>query len=326
MMTLKVGFIGVGGIARAHLARLEKIPEVTIAALCDINPAKVVELAEKYKANTYTDYHEMLKREDLDAVWICLPPYAHRDEVIVAAERGVHIFIEKPIALNLRLAKDMEKAVQKAGIKSWVGYHLRQYSSVRRVANMLANEGGPIGLLTGYWWGSVPRVPWWIKKELSGGQVVEQTTHIFDLARFLVGEVERVYAEFNTIIYKDVPDFTIEDVSVVTLRFRNGCVGVITSTSGAKPEGHYVGVRLISKNLQAEIRGAYAKVLKGEEVIEIKSKEDPYFIEDSKFVRCILEDLKPEVPISEGVKTLEVTLAAVRSAESGKVIELPLEY
>jgi len=324
MRTLKVGFIGVGGIARVHLTKLEKMPEVTVTALCDINLAKVVELARKYKAKTYTDYHEMLEEEELDAVWVCIPPYAHKDEVIMAAEQGINVFVEKPIALDLRLAKEMERAVERAGVKSWVGYHFRQYSSVRRVAKMLVEEGGPIGLLTGYWWGSVPRAPWWTKRELSGGQVVEQTTHIFDLARFLVGEVERVYAEFNTLIHKDVPDFTIEDVSIVTLRFKSGCVGVITSTSGAKPDGYHVGVELISKNLQAEIKGAYAKVLKGEEVIEIKSKEDPYFVEDLKFVHCILEDLEPEVPISEGVKTLEVTLAAVKSAESGEVVRLPL--
>ena len=182
MRALKVGFIGVGGMGKVHLARLDKIPEINVTALCDINLARAVELAKKYKANTYTDYHDMLKREDLDAVWICIPPYAHKDEVILAAEQGIHVFVEKPIALNLKLAKEMERTINKAGVKSWVGYHFRQYSSIRRVADMLANEGGPIGLLTGYWWGSIPRAPWWIKKELSGGQVVEQTTHIFDLS------------------------------------------------------------------------------------------------------------------------------------------------
>ena len=321
---MKIGFIGAGGIARAHLRRLASIPEARVVAVCDLNEERAREAAATFNANVYTDYHEMVLKEKLDAVWVCIPPFAHSDEVSLCAENGIHVFIEKPIALTIEKAREMQHAAEKHGIKTWVGYHWRQKEVVRLVKKLLIEEGGQIGLLTGYWWGGVPGAPWWRRKEMSGGQVVEQTTHIFDLARFLAGEVEKVYAEYNTLLNKDLENFNIEDVSVVTLRFRNGAVGVITSTSAAKKGGDLVGLRLVAKNLQAEIFGKNARILTGFKTMEVSSTEDPYLIEDHKFVKAVLEDLPCEVPISEGLKTLEVTLAAVKSAETGRPVMLPL--
>ena len=323
---LMVGFIGVGGMGGAHLDRVSKIPKAKIVAVCDIVADRAKERATAYRAAPYMDYREMIDRERLDAVWVCVPPFAHSDEVPLCAERGIHVFIEKPIALTMEVARRIQTSTEKAGIKTWVGYHLRQLLAVKRVKELLEREGGPIGMAAGYWWGGVAGGPefWWRRRELSGGQVVEQTTHIFDLARFLVGDVERVYAELDTILNKDELNFTIEDVSVVTLRFKNKAVGVITGTSGAKPGGSYVGLKVLAKRMQVEVAGSTARVFKGQESMEVKSTNDPYHDEDLKFIEAILEDKPTEVPISEGVKSLEVSLAAVESSEKGKVVTLPL--
>lgn len=326
MNFVKVGFIGVGGIGGAHLDRISKIPKAKIVAVCDVVPERVKERAAAYRANPYTDYREMISKESLDAVWVCVPPFAHGDEVPLCAERGIHVFIEKPVALTMEVARRMQTSAEKAGIKTWVGYHFRQLLAVKRVKELLEKEGGLIGMAVGYWWGGVAGGPdfWWRRKELSGGQVIEQTTHIFDLARFLVGDVEKVYAELDTILNKDEPNFTIEDVSVVTLRFRNKAVGVITGTSGAKPGGGYVGLKVLAKRIQVEVTGSTARVFKGQESMEVRSTNDPYYDEDLKFIEAILEDKPTEVPISEGVKSLEISLAAVESSGKGKVITLPL--
>jgi len=326
-MALKIGFIGAGGMAKAHMKRLSMMTDIKIAAICDTIMEKAKESANLYRANAYTDFHEMLDREDLDAVWIAIPPFAHTDEVAYAARKGVHCFIEKPIALTLQKAKEMQEAAEKHKIKTMVGYHWRQSQAIRRGKAMLEQEGGPIGMVAGFWWGGIAGGPehWWRRKELSGGQVLEQTTHIFDLCRFLAGEVERVYAEFAIVLNADKPNFTIEDVSVVTLRFRNGAIGFVTSTSGAKPNDGLVGLKLLARNLQLNVEGTKTvQVLKDQESLEFVSERDPVYDEDRKFIDAVTKDLPTDTPISEGVRSLELSVAAIKSAESGRVIELPL--
>lgn len=319
---LNVGFIGCGGIAGHHLNQLVKLGVKPIA-FCDIDKSKALSFAEKIgDATVYTDYYEMLEGEELDAVWICIPPFAHRDEVIVAAEHGVNIFLEKPIALDMKTAKSMVDAVSRHGVKSWVGYQWRQFNGVQVARMRLVREGGRIGLVEGYWWGGIPEAPWWIRRSLSGGQVVEQTTHIFDLARYLCGEVERVYTEMDTLIHTDIPDFDIEDVGIFTLRFKNGAVGVISNTSAAQLPGRAVGLKIVAKNLQVEINYASTKIHKGSETVEIRHTVDPYLEEDRKFLQSIVEDSPTEVPIIEGLKTLAVTLAAVESWRRGTPVQV----
>jgi len=326
-MALKIGFIGAGGMAKAHMKRLSMMTDVEIAAICDTIIGKTKEAATLYHAKAYTDFHEMLDREELDAVWIAIPPFAHTDEVAYAARKGVHCFIEKPIALTLEKAREMREAAEKHKIKTMVGYQWRQSQSIRRGKALLEQKGGPIGMVAGFWWGGIAGGPehWWRRKELSGGQVLEQTTHIFDLCRFLAGEVERVYAEFATILNADKPNFTIEDVSVVTLRFRNKAIGFVTGTSGAKLKGRFVGLKLLARNLQLNVEGTKTvHVLKDQESLTFVSERDPVYDEDRKFIDAVTKDLPTETPISEGVKSLELSVAAIKSAKSGRVIDLPL--
>jgi len=326
-MVLRIGFIGAGGIARYHMERLVKMPDVKITSICDVVEERAKEAANFYRSKAYTDFHEMLDQEELDAEWVAIPPFAHSDEVSYAAKKSVHVFIEKPIALTMEKAREMQKDAEKGKIKTWVGYHWRQSQAIRRAKTMLEQEGGPIGMVAGFFWGSVPGGPdhWWRRKEMSGGQVLEQSTHIFDLCRFLVGETDRVYAEFATVLNADKPNFTVEDVSVVTLRFRNGAIGFVTSTSGAKPKGAYAGLRLLARNLQLNVDGTgVVHVYRDKESMDLMSENDPYFDENRKFIDAIAKDFPTEVPISEGVKSLELSVAAVKSAESGKIIKLPL--
>ena len=101
----RVGMIGCGGIANRHATILEKLDRTELVAFCDIAVERARDFAQKYadgKPPTFSDYHEMIEKVALDVVYICLPPFAHADEVEVAAAKGVHVFIEKPIALTMR--------------------------------------------------------------------------------------------------------------------------------------------------------------------------------------------------------------------------------
>ncbi|HDJ89227.1 MAG TPA: Gfo/Idh/MocA family oxidoreductase [Thermoprotei archaeon] len=325
MNKVRIGFIGAGGIARHHASKIANISEATMISVADIVVDKAKMFAEKYGLKPYSDWREMLDKEDLDAVWICIPPYGHTDEVMVAAEKGIHIFIEKPVALNLDLAYRMEEAVRKARVKSWVGYHFRQAYSVRYAKKMLMEKGGQIGLAIGRWWGGVvgDKSHWWRRRDESGGQIIEQATHIYDLARFMVGEPDRVYAEIDTVMFKDLENFTIEDVATTIVRFKNNAIGVITNTSAAKKNGYRVDMEIVARNLQIKLEGTNKAIIYGDEgYMEVYSNNDPYLDEDNKFIQCILKDLEPEVPISEGVKSLRFGLAAVEASLKGGVVKL----
>ena len=233
---LAVGFIGCGGIARAHVDNLARLKRVELKAFSDISIDRAKALASTYGGEAYADWREMLEKSKLDLVFICLPPFAHRDEVMVAAEKGIHIYIEKPIALDIELAREMARAVEKYGIKSQVGYQLRFAAGVERAKRIIeSGEAGAIGLVNGVYWCRFIRRDWWIDRSKSGGQIVEQSTHLYDILRWLCGDVERVYAEMDRRFYTDVKDMTIEDVSSVMMRFKSGAIGVVSSTIGAAP-------------------------------------------------------------------------------------------
>jgi len=194
MNGLRIGMIGCGGIAEVHVERLKTLEAAQLVGFADIVEEKARSFSKKYGGEPYTDWREMLGKERLDIVYVCLPPFAHEDEVVVASEKGIHVFIEKPIALNMKLARKMVRAVEKSGVKSQVGYVSRFAYGVEEAKRLIqTGEAGDIGLALGWYWCHFLGGKWWRDKSKSGGQIVEQTTHLFDLLRHLCGEVEAVY-------------------------------------------------------------------------------------------------------------------------------------
>jgi len=321
-MKVKVGFIGTGGIANTHIQRLAKIEDVKLTSFCDVVKEKAENSAKKYGANSYTNYEEMLNKEKLDAVYICLPPFAHTNQEILACEKKINIFVEKPIALSEEKASQINEAVKKSGVISSVGYMYR-YSDIVNKAKKETNNKR-IALLLGYYLCPMPGVSWWRVKNESGGQIVEQTTHIFDTARYLAGDVDKVYARGFKGLMKEVENYSVDDASSVILQFKNGAIGNISSTC------------ILSKNwnsgMEVIIKGTRIQLLLSQNILritnekeeEIKTKVDPYLIEDEVFIEAVKsgDPRKIKSPYSDALKTLRVTLAANASIEKGEIINL----
>jgi len=327
---LRVGVIGCGGIARVHTARLAGMDEVRLVAFADVVKEKAAAFSREYGGNIYTDWHEMLDRESLDIVYICIPPFAHTDEVMVAAEKGIHIFIEKPIALDVKLAREMVRAVDRYGVKSQVGYVMRFKYSLERAKKMIeGGEVGRIGLALGIYWCHFLGGKWWRDKSKSGGQIVEQATHIYDALRYLCGDVEEVYGYNNRVFWIDVPDLTIEDVSSSTFRFKSGAVGSIISTTWGVPSQWWFRWLLATEGYTLESADPDTLTMYRTEaplkVCTVSESRDGYTLESKDLIKAIKEDGETRIPISEGAKSLEFTLAAMRSMETGKPVRLPLK-
>jgi predicted dehydrogenase len=327
---LNIGFIGCGGIASVHAERLKTLEEARMAAFSDIVEDRAKAMAVKYGGKYYVDWREMLEKESLDIVYICLPPFAHSDEVAVAAERGINIFIEKPIALNMKAAREMVRAVEKAGVKSQVGYNCRFGYAVEEAKKLIdSGEAGGVGIAVGMYWCNFIRRDWWIDKGKSGGQIVEQSTHLFDALRYMCGEVEVVYGQMNRVFWTSIPEMTIEDVSSTTFKFKSGAVGAVAATIWGAYAQWWFKWWIAAKNYTFESKDVNTLTLYSTsppaKTRTVSESRDTYLLEAKDLIRAVLEDKETRTPIEEGAKTLEFTLAAVKSMETGKPVTLPLE-
>jgi predicted dehydrogenase len=329
-----VGLIGCGGIGETHLRGLVKNPFVNLSAFCDVNLERAKAVARQYSqgAAVYDKVEAMFNEKGLDIVYFCVPPFAHGIEYM-AIERGMPFFVEKPLHLDLNQAKQIASAVEQKKILTSVGYMNRYRQGVQRVRALL-KEDPPILLLGGWISGSpkfdlaAPIFSWWVDKSKSGGQIHEQVTHSFDLVRYLCGEVAEVHAYpakgFNM---GTPPNYTIEDASVVNLKFRNGAVGTLWASCSTNAGEGEISLRIYALRTTAlftkwEHNLMLLQVDKWHE--EYPGEPNIFEIEDNCFIDAVrLNDpSKILCPYSDGLKTLEITLAANTSMETGAPVKI----
>ncbi len=228
MDRVNIGFIGAGGIASRHLNNLLGFEDVTVKAIADTDLERARMLAGRCEAKVYNMAAAMLDAEKLDAIYICVPPFAHGDIEQQVIERGLPFFVEKPLAADAATAESIAAQVADKNLLTSVGYHWRYLDTTEEAYDLLSKN--PARLALGYWLDGTPPPAWWVKQGESGGQMVEQTTHIFDLARVLVGDVRRVYAAGSRIHRSGFPNADVLDVTTATLHFKSGTVGTLSST------------------------------------------------------------------------------------------------
>jgi myo-inositol 2-dehydrogenase/D-chiro-inositol 1-dehydrogenase len=316
-MPIRIGFVGIGWIAGTHMDALSQLEDAQPVAFCDIDTERAERAAARFGGRAYTDWRAMLDAEPLDALYICLPPHGHDGVEIEAAQRGIHLFIEKPVARDLDYARRVEEAIHKAGVICSVGYHFRYYGATERAKERL--QGLPVLLVKGAWDGGMPTgSSWWRTYAHSGGQLVEQTTHIFDLARYLVGEIVEVftYSHHNPALLHH-PDGDIAVADVVCLKFENGAVGVITNTNGLHAPGE-VGLKVYTPERIVEVSWGRMVETEANRKEEYFSRDNPYLRESEAFLTAIRTGDRSLIrsDYSDGVRTLAVTLAADESART----------
>ncbi len=317
-MALKIGFIGSGGIAKSHFDSLGKIDEAQIVACMDVDADRAAEAAARFAgAGAYTDVAQMLDAQELDAVYVCVPPHAHGEAELALVERGVPFFIEKPIGVDRETPARVLAALGGKDLITSVGYMMRYRASAQRVKELLA-EDEPV-VARGSWIGGMPGVYWWRRKDMSGGQANEQTTHVFDLARFLFGEVASVFCVGRTGLITDVEDYDVEDATICTLVFESGMLCELTSSCAV--EKGEVLLEVFTRKARAKLDGwgMDLTLLQGDETHSLKSGEDIFYEEDRVFVDAVLSGDGSKVlsTYADAARTLAVTCAATESMATG---------
>ncbi len=314
---MQIAFIGVGGIAQNYLRSLEKLNR-PIAAICDINAQTAARVAAERNCTSYTDHQEMLEREELDVVFIAIPPAAHDSQTIDAVEAGAHVFVAKPVALDLETAYRTRQAIARSGLINQVGYMAR-YSDITEQTKELV-QGRDLGLGIGRFLSRMsPSHPWWGKAAISAGQIVEQSTHVFDWLRYFLGEVVAVQAFGHAGPDDKIADF--EDSTVVNLNFANGAVGNVVSTCSAPAQDSFV-TELCGRDLY--LRLMMSTHLSGyidQTEIDFHGQERGYFRQIQRFLAAVEAQDQSLVRSSyaDATRSLAVTLAANRSLETGKI-------
>jgi predicted dehydrogenase len=332
MKRLRTGILGCGGFAHRHAQNLISLPEeIELAVFCDHHDENARAFSEKYTGGRgliFTDPRKMFGKADLDLLVICLPPFAHANEVELAAQHGVHILIEKPIALSSEHAWRMVEAAETARIQTQVGFMFRFGTGIERLKELISSgEAGPLGLMSARYFCNSLHASWWRDRSKSGGQLVEQVIHMVDLMRYLMGEAVSVYSRQENIFHREVPDYTVEDVSATVFGFRGGAIGVIYATNGAIPGKWINDYRLVSQNLTAEFSNANNALLHftAETPVRmetISSERNVHLAELQDLLTAIRTGGQTRTPLREGAKSLDMALAATRSAQIHQ--EVPL--
>ena len=322
-MAVRVGFVGCGGINKAHMANLAGIKDAKMVAFCDVQKDRAQEVAEQYGGEMFTDYKAMYDEVELDAVYIALPPFAHTDQELLAVQKKLAIFVEKPMALDMKLARKVAREVETAGVISTVGFQDRYLDIIKRLQGEL--DKNPPGLMMGYWMGGMPQVAWWRRKEQSGGQIVEQTIHIFDMARYLFGEVKSVQTVSSKGLMKDVPKYNIEDASAVNLQFKSGLCGTIFSACFLEV-GNRGGMDIWSKKAmyRYDERVALTVNKPGKDAQRFEPKKNCLEDIDKTFIKAVKTNDQSLLKSSyaDAAKSLAIVLAANEAIATGEVVKV----
>jgi len=275
---------------------------------------------EAYNASIYTDFDSMLENEQLDALFLSIPPFAHGEIEEKAIKKGIHLLVEKPVELDLEVAKKKAQVIRESGVINASGYCLRYLDAIQKAKEYLADK--KIAMVRGQYISSFVQTPWYRIMSKSGGQLVEQATHVMDLMTYLGGEIEKVNANMSLQVMETIENIDIPDVTSVNVTFSSGAVGHL-DCSFTQPD-HRMGVEVLGRDFRVELVGTTLKIVEKGNTETYESKVDFYEVQDRAFIEAVRTNNQELILASyeEGLKTLALTLAANQSNLEEKTIKM----
>jgi UDP-N-acetylglucosamine 3-dehydrogenase len=323
---LKVGLVGAGGIGGVHAAALAGVRGAKLVGIADAREEAARQLGEQAGVAHYSSLEDLVKAENPDIIDICLPTDLHKEYAVRAAELGKHVFCEKPMARSSEEARAMIEACRKAGVKLMIGHVLR-FAPEYRTAKQLVDDGrlGRVGTVRLIREGTAPGwSSWFGDKKRSGGVLLDLAIHDIDWLRWTFGEAERVYSKLAG-TEEGLPG----EHAFVSIRMKSGVIAHVTG-SWAQADGFRTFLEMAGTGGIAAFDSAntssISTTLRGEERpshwTESPLEPNGYFHELQHFIDCIAAGTEPLVTGEDAAKSLELALAAIRSAESGQVVTL----
>jgi myo-inositol 2-dehydrogenase/D-chiro-inositol 1-dehydrogenase len=294
--------------------------DVHLVSVTDVDSVRAKVFAQDHGMRAVAGVTELLET-GLDAVYVCVPPLAHGSAEEAVAAAGMALFVEKPIGLDCDVPERIARQLEKAGVVTAVGHHWRYSPAVTEARRVLLDH--PVRLAMGAWLDKVPPVDWWLHRDHSGGQVIEQAIHVLDLARSLVGEVTEVHA-FADRDRPVAPDADVDAATVASLKFTSGAVGTLAATCllGWK---HRAGLELYSDRLALSVTEDMLEIRDGADGPDVRriDPDDAKRAADRAFVDAVLgkgDDVR--TPYSEALRTHRLACAVADSVVRGVPVRL----
>jgi len=341
---IRIAIVGCGRISQNHLNSIEQHSEsLELAAVCDIDKEVLAEHIETYKVSGYRNFEEMLEKEDLDLVAICTPSGIHPEQAILAAKYNVHVMTEKPMATRWKDGVRMVKACDEAGVRMFVVKQNRSNATLQLLKRAVEeNRFGKIHMvhLNVFWTrpqsyydqGNGWRGTW----EFDGGAFMNQASHYVDLLDWIIGPVEKVQALMST-----TRDIEVEDTGVLNIKWRNGALGSMSVTMLTYPKNLEGSITILGERGTVRVGGVAVNEIELWQFDETKDYDKDiqeanyettsvYGFGHPLYYKNVIEVLRgnaePDTDGREGLKSLELLIAAYLSARDGNTVSLPLEY
>lgn len=344
MTDIKFGLIGCGRISSKHFEAIAKIENAEIVACADIIKEKARTAAEQHGIKAaYSNYQKMIDQEKLDAVIICTPSGMHPEMGITAADHGLHVITEKPMAINLKTADALVKACDDNRVELFVVKQNRLNPAIQLLKKAI--DKGRFGRLfsanaTVRW--TRPQSYYDLAKwrgtwEFDGGAFMNQASHYFDLIQWLMGPVESVMAFTATLNH----NIETEDQGAGLIHFRNGAIGVVEVNMNTFPRNYEGSITILGENGTVKIGGVAVNKV---DHWEFKDYDDDDRLIDTAatnptsvygfghlgFLQNVVDALSGKADANtdgrSGRKSLELILAMYQSAKTGRKVALPLTY
>ena len=341
---IRIGIVGCGRISKNHFASIEKHSEnLELVSVCDNNSEVLKNHQEKYQVNGYLSLDEMLNKEQLDIVSICTPSGLHSEQAIKIAEKGVHVLSEKPMATRWADALKMVKACDDAGVHFFVVKQNRRNSTLQLLKRAVQEKRfGRIYMvhLNVFW--TRPQAyydsaKWRGTWELDGGAFMNQASHYVDLIDWLIGPVDSIQAMTATLDR----DIEVEDTGVLNVRWRNGALGSMSVTMLTYPKNYEGSITILGEKGTVRVGGVAVNEIQDWQFADEKDYDQQikeanyettsvYGFGHPLYFKNVIDVLRgkaeKETDGREGLRSLEILIAAYLSARDGKTISLPLEY
>lgn len=341
---IRIGIVGCGRISKNHFASIEEHSDnLELVAVCDTDSAVVHDHAARYRVPAYGDMRDMLDGEQLDIVALCTPSGLHPDQAVLAAEHKVHVITEKPMATRWADGVRMVRACDQAGVRLFVVKQNRHNTTLQLLKRAVSERRfGAIHMvhLNVFWTrpqsyydqGKGWRGTW----EFDGGAFMNQASHYVDLLDWLVGPVERVQAMMST-----TRDIEVEDTGVLNVKWRNGALGSMSVTMLTYPKNLEGSITILGEKGTVRVGGLAVNDIQLWDFAEPRDYDadvhaanyqttSVYGFGHPLYYKNVVDVMRgsaePETDGREGLKSLELLIAAYLSARDGRTVSLPLEY
>lgn len=327
MGTITMGMIGAGWIAQEHRRVLDSLPEAELVAICDLDGERAMALAGDTGARVYTDWRALLDAEDLGALIVCTPPNSHAEPAVAALDRGLPVYLEKPIARTAEDAAQIVAAARRTGTVCAVGYQWHALDLLDALPEVLADQ--QIGLLVGTSIGPTQSRPWFVDMRAGGGNLLERGSHHLDLVRTLAGDVVAVQAAAGRVRLArsggEAGD--IDDALTIMLELASGALAtvVVAWTQAGQPGTYGLDIVAPQATLRLTLDPHFTLTgVSGGEPVSRRAACHPMERSMRRFLHAVSENDPAAVvcPPPNAAATLAVAIAAERALETSRAVRV----